>query len=81
VQPFLDWLTAKGGRGILTEYGVPGDDARWLVALDGLLKALEGHPSVVGGTYWAAGPWWGDYRLSVEPEGGADKPQMTVLTR
>jgi endoglucanase len=33
------------------------------------------------GTYWAGGPWWGDYPLSVEPRGGKDRPQMKILTK
>ena len=32
-----------------------------------------------GVTYWAGGPWWGDYMFSIEPQNGVDKPQMTVL--
>ena len=27
----------------------------------------------------AAGPWWADYHLSIEPVGGTDKPQTGVL--
>lgn len=34
-----------------------------------------------GGTYWAAGPWWGNDMHSIEPSGGVDKPQMGVLTQ
>ena len=32
-----------------------------------------------GVTYWAGGPWWGDYMFSIEPQNGIDKPQMAVL--
>jgi hypothetical protein len=35
----------------------------------------------MGGTYWAAGPWWGNYPLSVEPRNGQDRPQMAVLLK
>ena len=35
----------------------------------------------IGGTYWAAGPWWGNYPLSVEPRNGQDRPQMAVLLK
>lgn len=28
---------------------------------------MEEHPQFIGWTYWAAGPLWGDYFLSVEP--------------
>ena len=31
------------------------------------------------GCYWAGGPWWGEYRLSIEPRNGIDRPQMKIL--
>lgn len=79
VRPFVDWLKARGARGFLGEYGVPGDDARWLTVLDNFLGYLDANG--IGGAYWAGGPWWNDYRLSVEPVNGQDRPQMGVLMR
>ena len=32
-----------------------------------------------GGTYWAAGPWWGNYMYSAEPVDGQDTPQMKTI--
>lgn len=81
LQPFLDWLAARNARGIITEYGVPDMDARWLTVLDHFLGAMIASPRIVGGTYWAAGPWWGTYPLSVEPRNGQDRPQIAVLQR
>ncbi len=77
-RPFVEWLRDTGSRGFFGEYGVPGDDPRWLDALDMFLTWLD--QEGIGGTYWAGGPWWGDYPLSVEPRDGADRPQMPVLT-
>ena len=34
-----------------------------------------------GWTYWAAGAWWGDYPMSIEPKAGVDREQMGVLAR
>ncbi len=79
VQPFLGWLRAHNARGFLGEYGVPGNDPRWLTVLDNFLGALD--TAGVGGTYWAGGPWWGDYPLSVEPAKGQDRAQMGLLVR
>jgi len=79
LQPFFTWLASRNARGILTEYGVPDNDPRWLTVLDGFLSALDTNPRIVGGTYWAAGPWWGSYPLSVEPTGAGDRPQMGIL--
>jgi endoglucanase len=81
VQPFLSWLAAHNVTGMLTEYGVPGSDPRWLAVLDNFLSAVSTHPNISGGTYWSAGLWWGSYPLSVEPTNGVDKPQMVVLTK
>ena len=45
-----------------------------------MLTYIQQHTNVWEGvTYWAGGPWWGAYMFSIEPQDGADKPQMTVL--
>jgi endoglucanase len=80
-QPFLKWLAAHGARGIFTEYGVPGGDSRWLTVLNNFLNAIWNNATIMGGTYWSAGPWWGSYPLSVEPVNGKDRPQMAILSR
>ena len=35
------------------------------------------------GTYWSAGPRWGDYKLAVQPSNNytVDRPQMAVLEK
>lgn len=77
VKPFVSWLKANNLKGFLGEYGVPGNDARWMVALDSLMKYMK--DNCINGTYWAGGPIWVNYPLSVEPENGKDRPQMKVL--
>jgi aryl-phospho-beta-D-glucosidase BglC (GH1 family) len=80
VSPFIYWLKQRGARGLIGEYGVPRDDARWNVVLDKFLAHL--YANGVSGTYWAGGPWWSqNYLLSVEPTSNftVDKPQMSVL--
>lgn len=80
VTPFINWLKINRLKGFIGEYGVPNDDSRWLIALDNFLSYLRNN--CVNGTYWAAGPWWGNNKLSVEPQsGGIDKPQMFVLQK
>ena len=81
---FVTWLHTYSLRGIITEYAVPDDDPRWLTLLDNALAYLQANSDVImGGTDWSAGPWWHDYRLSVEPTGTwpnvTDRPQMSVL--
>lgn len=77
--PFLKWLKDNNKRGFVGEYGVPDDDPRWLVTLDVFLKHLQ--ENCINGTYWAAGPRWGKYRLAVEPREGIERPQMEVLEK
>ncbi|TYR37752.1 glycoside hydrolase family 5 protein [Sphingobacterium phlebotomi] len=77
--PFVEWLKKNNLRGFIGEYGVPDTDPRWLVTLDKLLAYLQ--KNGVNGTYWAAGPQWGKYKLAVEPINGVDRPQMKVLEK
>jgi endoglucanase len=77
LQPFIKWLKEHNARGFIGEFGVPDNDPRWLVVLDNTLAEMK--KQGLGGTYWAAGPWWGKYPLSVEPRDGQDRPQMAVL--
>jgi len=79
VHPFAEWLKQHHVRGILTEFGVPNDDPRWLELTQRLLAYLarEDIPWI----YWAGGPWWGNYRLSAEPKNGIDAPIMSVLAK
>ena len=79
VRPFAEWLTRHRVRGIITEFGVPNDDQRWLELTQRVLAYLA--QQNIPWTYWAGGPWWGNYRLSAEPKGGADAPIMSVLTK
>ena len=69
---------------MVTEYGVPDDDPRWWTLLDNALAYLQQNNDVIlGGADWSAGPWWGVYRLSVEPTGTwpnvTDRPLMPTL--
>jgi len=79
LKPFAEWLKQHHARGFIGEFGVPDNDPRGLVVLDNFLAAMR--ESQIGGTYWAAGPWWGKYPMSVEPRDGKDRPQMAVLER
>jgi endoglucanase len=80
IGPFLQWLDEHHVQGFVGEIGVPGDDPRWLALLDSTLALLKSRG--VGACYWAGGPWWKDYPLSIEPAAdGRDRPQMEVWRR
>jgi len=77
------WAEANGAKLFLGEYGV-ASDATSLTAMDNMLTYMQQHTDVwQGATYWAGGPWWGNYMYSIEPTGTVghyvDKPQMVML--
>jgi len=79
LQPFATWLTQHGFKGWVGENGIPNNDPRWLTVLNNFLTALKNDG--IWGTYWAGGPWWGNYTLSCEPASGQDSVQMTILEK
>jgi len=78
---FASWCERNRVQGFIGEYGVPRGDARWLTLLRAFLD--EADRRGIATAYWAAGEWWGDYPLSVQPsELGVDAPQLgTILAR
>ena len=73
------WAEATGNHLFLGEVGVTTDQTS-LTAFDGMLTYMQQHSGAWQGvTYWAGGPWWGDYMFSIELQNGIDKPQMAVL--
>ena len=79
IKPFVEWLRRHHQKGLITEFGVPNNDKQWLDLLERLLAFLAAEK--ISWTYWAGGPWWGNYRLSTEPANGVDQPVMSVLTK
>jgi endoglucanase len=87
LEGFTDWLKTNNRRGFLGEFAVPnaiiganasqnGDEA-----LTNMLSHIQENSDVwLGWTWWAAGPWWGEYMFTLEKTGGgADRPAMPVL--
>ncbi|WP_313309095.1 cellulase family glycosylhydrolase [Stutzerimonas nitrititolerans] len=79
VKPFVDWLKANNLRGYIGEHGVPDYAPSAMVAMDNLLTYLR--QNCVPMTYWAAGPWWGEYVLSLDTKSNSHRPQLTVLKK
>ncbi len=79
VQPFVEWLKKYNKKGIIGEFGVPANDERWLVVMDNFLSYIN--KNGISANYWAAGPWWKDYPLSINPIDGKDRPQMQILEK
>lgn len=79
LRPFVTWLKENNLRGFIGEYGVPDNDPQWLEVLDAMMAYMQ--ENGVNGTYWAAGPHWGKYKLSVQPRNGEDRPQMAIIEK
>lgn len=79
LQSFISFLKRTGAKGFIGEYGAPATDTRYLAVLDGFLKTAT--DAGIDTAYWSAGPWWGSYKLSIQPDANGDKPQLAVLKR
>jgi endoglucanase len=79
VSHFISWCATNKVRGIVDEYGIPGNEPRWNTVLDNFFTALDA--AQMDGAYWAAGEWWGNYPLSVQPANNftVDRPQLPEL--
>lgn len=81
LKTFTSWLRNNNQRGFLGEFGISANET-CMQALDNMLAYMHANADVwMGWTYWAAGPWWGNYMFSVEPANGQDKPQMAILEK
>jgi endoglucanase len=79
---FAGWCAVNGVRGFLGEFGVPGNDPRWLRVLGPFLDALD--RVGVDSCYWAAGNWWPESDLlSIQPrdDDRTAAPQLEAIRR
>lgn len=67
--PVTAWLRENNYTALLSEFGA-GNNPTCDMTLNDTLVFMEQNPQWLGWTYWAAGPLWGDYFLSVEPDEG-----------
>lgn len=78
---FTAWARQHHVKGFLGEFGFATASGAMAEGQD-LLAYMAANKDVWRGwTYWAGGPWWGNYMFSVEPKDGVDKPQMSLLTK
>lgn len=81
---FTQWLHDNHQRGFLGEFAVANitiGDGIGDEAISNMLSHVQNNADVwLGWTWWAAGPWWGNYMFTLEPAaGGSDRPAMGVL--
>ncbi|MBS0232369.1 MAG: glycoside hydrolase family 5 protein [Proteobacteria bacterium] len=80
LKAFTQWARQNKVHGFLGEFGFAPNETG-LREGAALVKYMSENRDVwIGWTYWAAGPWWGDYMFSIEPRDGKDRPQLGILT-
>ncbi len=78
LEPFTQWCQANNVAGYVGEIGVPADDPRWLELLATGCDIM--HKTKISASCWAAGEWWDDYPLSVQPADWNDPLRAQLAT-
>ncbi|MDF2693430.1 MAG: Endoglucanase, partial [Labilithrix sp.] len=80
LEAFVKWLRDNGKKGFLGEFA-GGDNSNCNVAVKNMLDFVQANADVMSGwAWWAGGPMWGEYKFTLDPKNGKDRPQMAVLT-
>ena len=80
LQAFVRWLRDNNKKGFLGEFA-GGNNSTCNAAVKNMLDYVHSASDVmIGWTWWAGGPWWGEYKFTLDPKNGADRPQMALLT-
>ncbi len=76
---WVNWLKENNKQGILGEFGMPRDDARWLMMLDEVCAYLK--ENGVSGTYWVGGNGYANDEVSIQPveDYTVERAQIRVL--
>ncbi|WP_293776190.1 glycoside hydrolase family 5 protein [uncultured Oxalicibacterium sp.] len=74
------WAAENRQKLFLGEFGTPSSEA-CLSALDAMVAGTADKNVWRGWTYWAGGPWWGNYPMSIHPRNGTEAPQTDVLKK
>jgi endoglucanase len=82
LSDFTSWLKTNNFKGFLGEFA-GGNNTDCKAAVTDALTYMRSNSSVwIGWTWWAAGPWWGTYKFTLEPTNNftTDAAQMSWLT-
>ena len=77
---FTNWARENKFKGFLGEFA-GGNNSTCRAATENMLDFVEANKDVwIGWTWWAAGPWWGEYRFTIEPTncGAGDPPSKCI---
>jgi endoglucanase len=77
---FVNWLRDNKKKGFLGEFA-GGDNSTCATAIKDMMNYVYESADVLSGwTWWAGGPWWGDYVFTLDPKSGNDRAQLAWLT-
>ncbi len=87
LNSFGSWLSANSAKGFVGELGWPaGNDAgSWNSVADHWYQAAQNYD--IWTTAWAAGSWWGSYKLTIYAHGSGPRsldtahPQASILEK
>lgn len=82
LSDFTSWLKTNGYKGFLGEFAGGNNDTCKAAVTDALNYMRTNSSVWIGWTWWAAGPWWGTYKFTLEPTSSytTDAAQMSWLT-
>jgi len=76
---FTAWCRENKVKGFLGEWAGGRNDVCYSAITD-VLNYLDSNKDVwLGFTWWAGGPWWGNYMYNLDPQNGQDAPQMQQI--
>ncbi|AKU98191.1 Endoglucanase [Labilithrix luteola] len=79
LKGWVDWLRTNHKKGFVGEFA-GRNDATCNAAVTDMLNYMNANSDVISGwLWWAAGPNWGNYVFSLEPQNNQDRPQMSVI--
>jgi endoglucanase len=80
LKGFTDWCRLHHRKAFLAEFAAPAN-AEGKAAVQDMLQSMQDNADVwTGFTWWSAGPWWGKYMFSIEPnKDGSDAEQVHYL--
>jgi Ca2+-binding RTX toxin-like protein len=78
LKPFVEWLKANNLKGIVGEFGVPSNDARWLEVQKNAINYMNANN--LDGTAWGGGAWVDpSYPMFTARPGSPDSNYMNLL--
>jgi endoglucanase len=80
LEVFTVWARQHGFKALLGEWA-GSNDATCMSAISDMANYMNKNKDVYNAwTWWSAGPWWGSYMFSIEPQCGVvEAPQLTNL--